>query len=84
MPPSTPLSFVYASIKDGEHEYVTPSSRPRAVLWSVALVVSLVCALTWIAVAGEKFLPRLVLPDVVRFSPLANYVTIATAAFDLY
>jgi signal transduction histidine kinase len=70
--------LIYASIKDGKHEYVAPSSRPGAVLWSVVLVVSLVCALTWIAVAGEKFLPRLVLPDVVRFSPLANYVTIAT------
>jgi signal transduction histidine kinase len=75
--------LVYASIKDGKHEYVTPFSRPRAILWSVALVVSLVCALTWIAVAGEKFLPRLVLPDVVRFSPLANYVTITSLCASL-
>ena len=69
--------LVYASVKDGKHEYVAPSSRPRAVLWSIALVVSLVCALTWVAVAGEKSLPRLVL-DNVHFSPLANYLTIAT------
>ena len=69
--------LVYASIKDGKHEYVAPSSRPRAVLWSIALVVSLVCVLTWVAVAGEKFLPRLVL-DNVHFSPLANYLTVAT------
>ena len=69
--------LVYASVKDGKHEYVAPSSRPRAVLLSIALVVSLVCALTWVAVAGEKFLPRLVL-DNVHFSPLANYLTITT------
>ncbi|MGB6285404.1 MAG: MASE4 domain-containing protein [Xanthobacteraceae bacterium] len=69
--------LVYASVKDGKHEYVAPSSRPRAVLWSIALVISLVCALTWVAVAGEKSLPRLVL-DNVHFSPLANYLTIAT------
>jgi signal transduction histidine kinase len=69
--------LVYASVKDGKHEYVVPSSRPRAVLSSIALVVSLVCALTWVAVAGEKFLPRLVL-DNVHFSPLANHLTIAT------
>jgi signal transduction histidine kinase len=37
----------------------------------------LVCALTWVAVAGEKFLPRLVV-DNVHFSPLANYLTAAT------
>jgi signal transduction histidine kinase len=67
--------LVYASVKDGKHEYV--SSRSRAVLWSIALVVSLVCALTWVAVAGEKFLPRLVV-DNVHFSPLANYLTAAT------
>jgi signal transduction histidine kinase len=69
--------LVYASVKDGKHEYVAPSSRPSAVLWSIALVVSLVCALTWVAVAGEKFLPRLVV-DNVHFSPLANYLTAAT------
>jgi signal transduction histidine kinase len=69
--------LVYASVKDRTHDYIAPSSRPTAVLWSIALVVSLVCALTWIAVAGEKFLPRLVL-DNVHFSPLANYLTVAT------
>ena len=69
--------LVYASVKDGKHEYVAPSSRPRAVLWSISLVVTLVCALTWIAVAGEKFLPRLMV-DNVHFSPLANYLTVAT------
>ena len=56
---------------------MAPSSRPRAILWSITLVVSLVCALTWIAVAGEKFLPRLMV-DNVHFSPLANYLTVAT------
>ena len=69
--------LVYAAVKDGTHDYVDPSSRPRAVLWSITLVVSLVCALIWIAVAGEKFLPRLVV-DNVHFAPLANYLTVAT------
>jgi signal transduction histidine kinase len=75
--------LVYASVKDGKHEYMAPSSRPRAILWSIGLVVCLVCGLTWIAVAGEKFLPRLVLPDVVRFSALANYVTITSLCTSL-
>ncbi len=69
--------LVYASVKDRTHDYMAPSSRLRAVLWSITLVVSLVCVLTWIAVAGEKFLPRLVL-DSVHFSSLANYLTSAT------
>jgi signal transduction histidine kinase len=69
--------LVYASVKDRTHDYMAPSLRPRAVLWSITLVVGLVCALTWIAVAGEKFLPRLVL-DNVQFSPLANHLTVAT------
>jgi signal transduction histidine kinase len=69
--------LVYAFVKDRPHDYMAPSSRPRAILWSITLVVSLVCALTWIAVAGEKFLPRLMV-DNVHFSPLANYLTVAT------
>jgi signal transduction histidine kinase len=69
--------LIYAFVKDRPHDYMAPSSRPRAVLWSITLVVSLVCALTWIAVAAEKFLPRLVV-DNVHFSPLANYLTAAT------
>jgi signal transduction histidine kinase len=75
--------LVYASVKDEKHEYMAPSSRPRAILWSIALVVCLVCGLTWIAVAGEKFLPCLVLPDDVHFSPLANYVTITSLCTSL-
>jgi signal transduction histidine kinase len=74
--------LVYASVKDRTHDYMAPSSRLRAVLWSITLVVSLVCALTWIAVAGEKFLPHLVL-DNVHFSPLANYLTVATLVTSL-
>ena len=70
------LVYAVAKVRP-PHDYMAPSSRRRAILWSVTLVVSLVCALTWIAVAGEKFLPPLVI-DNVHFSPLANYMTVAT------
>lgn len=45
---------------------------------SAAIVVSVVCLLTWGVVAGEKYLPLLVANDV-GFTPLANYVTTTTA-----
>jgi signal transduction histidine kinase len=44
----------------------------RAILWTVALVIGLVCLLTWIAIAGESFLPTLFFSGG-RFSAFAFY-----------
>ena len=46
-----------------------------AIWMSTAIVVALVCVLTWGAVAGESYLPPLIADNVVSFTSLANYVT---------
>src|SRR5262249_15781589 len=51
----------YACLKGGKrrHDAVLPS----AFLWSVAIQMSLVCALAWSVTAGERFMPPLFLDD---------------------
>jgi signal transduction histidine kinase len=41
--------------------------------WSVVIVVSLVCGLTWLVTAGEGFLPRVFL-DTTHIAPLSHYL----------
>jgi len=50
---------VYALLKDERHEQSISHSTLPAIGWSVAVVVGLVCGLTWLAIAGDKFLPPL-------------------------
>ena len=45
-----------------------------AINWSVAIVIGLVSALTWLATAGAEFLPSL-FQDPVHPTPLARFVT---------
>jgi signal transduction histidine kinase len=45
-----------------------------AISWSVAIVIGLVSALTWLATAGAEFLPPL-FQDPVHPTPLARFVT---------
>jgi len=45
-----------------------------AISWSVAIVIGLVSALTWLATAGAEFLPSL-FQDPVHPTPLARFVT---------
>jgi signal transduction histidine kinase len=66
--------LVYACLKDEKlTEPVTQTSNPFAVRWSVATVIILVCGLTWLAIAGDPFLPPVFL-DATHLSPFARYV----------
>ena len=66
--------LIYAYLR-GERlaEPITQASAPCEIGWSVAIVVSLVCGLTWLATAGEQFLPRLFL-DGTHIALLTHYV----------
>jgi signal transduction histidine kinase len=63
---------VYAWLKDERRSNVEPKSTLRAIGWSVAIVIGLVCVLVWLATAGDNGLPRLI--DGNRFTPLSSYV----------
>jgi len=65
----------YARFKDAER--VKAAIRPSALAafyWSVAIQISLVCALTWAVTAGDRIMPRLFLDDL-GMAPLGRYVT---------
>jgi signal transduction histidine kinase len=65
--------LVYACLKDEKvTEPLTQTANPFAVRWSVATVVILVFGLTWLAIAGDPFLPRVFL-DATHLSPFAHY-----------
>jgi signal transduction histidine kinase len=67
--------IVYAWWKGADHAKSTARDSPRAeIAMSIAAVVVLTFALTWIAVAGDGFLPRL-LPDATHVTPLGRYLT---------
>ncbi len=66
--------LVYACLKDEKIKRpVTPISNPFAVRWSVAAVIIFVSALTWLAIAGDPFLPRVFL-DATHLSSFSHYV----------
>jgi signal transduction histidine kinase len=60
-----PLAVIlYVLLKDANAGTRPPERSPsRVILGSVAIVVAMVCGLTWIATAGEEFLPRLMLDN---------------------
>jgi len=65
----------YARFKDAER--VKAAIRPSvlaAFYWSVAIQISLVCALTWAVTAGDRIMPRMFLDDL-SMAPLGRYVT---------
>ncbi len=70
-----PVSMlVYACLKDEKLTgQVTLTQSPFAVRWSVAAVIGLVCGLTWLAIAGDPFLPQVFL-DATHLSPFSHYV----------
>ena len=51
------------------------SSARSAIGWSVAITISIVCGLTWLAVAGEGFLPHFFLDDS-HLAPISRYFVI--------
>ena len=58
-----PLAVIlYVLLKDTDGETSVSERTPRVtILWSITIVIAIVCGLTWIATAGERFLPSLVL-----------------------
>jgi signal transduction histidine kinase len=65
----------YACLLDTNSKklFIHDSSMP-AICLSMAIVVTLICALTWSVVAKEEYWPRL-LANEVNFTRLTNYVT---------
>jgi two-component sensor histidine kinase len=68
----------YAWLKDKErpNDAIPPATR-SALYWSVAIQISLVCALTWAATAAGRFMPRMFLDDV-RYTPLMVHYAAGT------
>jgi two-component sensor histidine kinase len=65
----------YACLKGGEHSSdAVPTSALPAFGRSLAIQISLVCALTWAVTAGDRFMPRLFFDDL-SYAPLVHYVT---------
>ena len=65
--------LIYSCLKDEKlTEPATNASTP-GIGWSVAIVVGLVCGLTWLVTAGERFLPRVFL-DATHLAPLSHYL----------
>ena len=68
-------TIVYAIlIGAGRANNVSRVSTPSAIGWNIAIVISLMCGLTWFATVVHEFLPSLML-DAVNPSPLARIVT---------
>jgi hypothetical protein len=61
----------YARLKR-ENNSAAPTSALSAFFQSFAIQISLVCALTWIVTAGDRFMPRLFLDDL-SYAPLIHY-----------
>jgi len=70
-----PVSMLgYACLKDDKlTETITEAASPFGTRWCVVGVIILVCGFTWLATAGEAFLPRLFL-DSTHVSPFSHYI----------
>ena len=70
-----PIALLIYACLSGEKPTEPSTEAPTAfaVRWSVVIVVSLVCGLTWIGTAGEGFLPRVFL-DTTHIAPLSHYL----------
>jgi signal transduction histidine kinase len=63
----------YACWKDRKQRTdVVPTSVLPTFLWSLTIQISLICALTWAVIAGDRFMPRLFLDDL-SYAPLVHY-----------
>ena len=66
--------IAYACLKDERlKDSITKMSTADEVAWSVAIVVSIVCALTLLVTAGEQILAP-VFRDATHLAPLAHYL----------
>jgi signal transduction histidine kinase len=67
--------IVYALLKDADVRTGISERSPRVViLWSVAGVVAIVCALTWVSIARVDDLPTILSSDAVQYSQGAERV----------
>ena len=63
----------YALLIPGKHTKGSIGLSPRpAILWSVAIVVIVVCALTWAVTAGHDLMPRLLSDSILPLGHSAN------------
>ena len=67
----TVFALAYACLKD-RAIYVNQHSAPSAIGWSVVIVVTLVCGLTWGLSEADKLLPHLNL-DEIRHGTVVHY-----------
>jgi signal transduction histidine kinase len=52
--------IAYVTLKDEENKADRPEHSAAAVIgWSIALVISMVCALSWVAIEADTLLPRI-------------------------
>ena len=66
-----PLAVIaYSLLKDDEGATIgSPRSLEFLIFSGAAFVIAIVCGLTWIAIAGEQFLPSLLGGDAVQYNP---------------
>jgi signal transduction histidine kinase len=73
-----PVSVIaYALLKETDRATKASNTSTRAsIMLSITAVVAAVCALTWVAIAGDDVLPWL-FQDEVRISPFGKYISAA-------
>jgi len=62
----------YAFLKSGKHRRGAVPTLALAFFWSLAIQISLVCALTWGVTAGDSYMPRLFFDDLTN-APGVHY-----------
>ena len=68
-------TIVYAIlIGTGRANNVSRVSARSVISWNIAIVIGLVCGITWFTTAGNEFLPSL-MRDGINPNPLARIVT---------
>jgi signal transduction histidine kinase len=73
------LSYVWFK-EEKQATHLMHTSAFAAVVWTVTIVLGLVCGLTWFATGGENLLPRL-FQDRVQLTPAALYILISISLF---
>ena len=65
----SPLAVIaYSLLKDDDRATSASQRSPESIIFAgIAVVIAIVCGLTWIAIAGEQFLPSLLRGDAVQY-----------------
>jgi signal transduction histidine kinase len=76
--------IAYALLIPGKHTKGSIGSLPRpAIFWSVAIVIIVVCALTWAVTAGHDLMPRLLSDSILPLGHYANGMIALTSVLAL-